>query len=142
MMLVGAAAAAIAMGIAMGGALGLRERTTGRAATDLRARPTPSGPALLLPPARPAPAPAAPPPPSAEAAAPAAPPSAAPSATTGRLLTAPSEAGHRIFVDGRLAGSGGAPLAVRCGAHDVRVGSAGRLRRVEVPCDGAVEVTR
>lgn len=57
-------------------------------------------------------------------------------------ITAPSEAGHRVFVDGRLAGSGGAPLVVRCGTHEVRVGSAGRLWRVEVPCDGAVEVTR
>ena len=53
-----------------------------------------------------------------------------------------SEAGHRVFVDGRLAGSGGAPLVVRCGTHEVRVGSGGRLWRVEVPCDGAVEVTR
>ncbi len=42
----------------------------------------------------------------------------------------------------RLAGSGGAPLVVRCGTHEVRVGIGGRLWRVEVPCDGAVEVTR
>ena len=131
MALVAAAAAAIAVGIAIGGALGLRERTSARSPTALRARPpSPSAHAALAPlPLAAGPAGAALPP-------------AAPGGRTGRLLTAPSEAGHRVFVDGRLAGSGGAPLVVRCGTHEVRVGSAGRLWRVEVPCDGAVEVTR
>jgi hypothetical protein len=69
-------------------------------------------------------------------------PSAGDAPQTGRLITAASEAGHRIFMDGRLVGGGGAPLAVRCGEHEVRVGSAGQLRRVTVPCGGDVEVVR
>jgi len=68
--------------------------------------------------------------------------SLASASTTGRLITPPSELGHRVFVDGRFAGGGGAPLTVRCGKHDVRVGSAGRLRSVDVPCSGDVDVTR
>jgi len=140
--LVFAAAAAIGVGIASGSVLGLRERTRARPTTELRARPPSpiAPPALTLPPSSPAP--------SAVALAPTAryaralvPPASAAS-KTGRLLTAPSEAGHRVFVDGRFAGSGGAALVVRCGTHEVRVGSAGRLRRVDVPCDGAVEVAR
>jgi len=66
----------------------------------------------------------------------------APRETTGRLLTDAGEKGHRIFVDGRFAGGGGAPLVVRCGRHDVRVGSAGRLRTVDVPCGGDLAVAR
>ena len=135
MFLVAAAAAAIAMGIVIGGTLGLRERTNAAATAELRAPPvvatvqaaTAQAPSVLTP--------SAPPPAPVEVAPP-------PASTSGRLLTAPSEAGHRIFVDGRFAGSGGAPLAVRCGTHEVRVGSAGRLRRVDVPCDGALEVSR
>jgi len=67
-------------------------------------------------------------------------PSVAP--TTGTLLTDPVEVGHRIFVDGRFAGPAGAPLTVRCGWHDVRVGSAGSLRHVEVPCGGSWTIAR
>lgn len=67
-------------------------------------------------------------------------PSVAP--TTGALVTDPAEVGHRIFVDGRFAGPAGAALTVRCGWHDVRVGSTGSLRHVEVPCGGAATVAR
>ena len=132
-MLVGViAAAAIAMGIVIGGTLGLRERTNASATAELRSRP-PVAVAPIAPTVQ-APVVLTPPPP-VEAAPP-------PASTTGRLLTAASEAGHRIFVDGRFAGSGGAPLVVRCGTHEVRVGSAGRLRRLDVPCNGALEVSR
>lgn len=67
--------------------------------------------------------------------------SAAPavSATTGLLVTDAREAGHRLFVDGRVLAAG-APVAVRCGTHEVRVGSAGRLRKLTVPCGGSVHV--
>ena len=62
--------------------------------------------------------------------------------TTGLILTDGSALGHRIFVDGRFAGPGGSPLAVRCGRHDVRVGSGGHLRKVDVPCGGECAATR
>ena len=67
-------------------------------------------------------------------------PSVAP--TTGTLITDPVEAGHRIFLDGRFAGPAGAPLTVRCGWHDIRLGSAGSLRHVEVPCGGSCTIAR
>jgi|GEM_PF-6857044 len=60
----------------------------------------------------------------------------------GEILTPREEAGHRLFVDGRFAGAAGAPVVVRCGTRAVRVGSAGRLRVVDVPCGGSVLVAR
>ncbi len=49
-------------------------------------------------------------------------------------------AGHRVFVDGRLAGDGPRTVAVTCGSHEVRVGSAGTVRSVDVPCGGEVVI--
>ena len=146
---IAAAAAAIAMGVTIGVVLGWRERTTAAAATAAaataaaRAKPRATVPRAGTAPVATAPAPAiAPTPTAAVAVAPAPAPARAVTPGTGRLLTATSERGHRVFVDGRVAGSGGAPLVVRCGSHDVRVGSAGRLRKVEIPCGGELEVSR
>lgn len=159
-----AAAIAVGVGVVIGGALGLRERMNALAeTTDAKAsakseakgntkteantkaaantkteantKITNAAPPVKPPSPAPVPKVAAPRPASSPAA-------AAPSASTGRLITAPAELGHRIFVDGRFAGGGGAPLTVRCGRHDVRVGSAGRLRTVEIPCGGELEVSR
>jgi len=79
--------------------------------------------------------------------APSLPVSALPSATdlpprSGRLVTKERDAGHRVFVDGVGIGVAGPPLVVHCGRHEVRVGTWGRLRSVEVPCGGQVEVAR
>ena len=155
--LVAAAAAAITIGVMIGAGLGLRERAkateSGRApsaaaaatagatahaspvspTTAASTTTTTHAPALVTP----APVASVPRPTSAPAAA-----AVPPRETTGRLLTDASEKGHRIFVDGRFAGGGGAPLVVRCGRHDVRVGSAGRLRKIDVPCGGDLSVAR
>ena len=45
-------------------------------------------------------------------------------------------AGHRVFIDGRFAGDAPHSFATTCGAHSVRVGSHGPLRRIDVPCGG------
>ena len=157
-----AAAFAVGMGVVIGGALGLRERMmTAPATAETFAkpdpRPTPTAPPLPPPRARslplplplprslaPPPSPSPSPPPSPSPSPPPSPPSAsaASTATTGRLLTPSSELGHRVFVDGRFAGGGGVPLTVRCGRRTVRVGSAGKLRSVDVPCGGDLDVTR
>jgi serine/threonine-protein kinase len=50
--------------------------------------------------------------------------------------------GHRIYVDERVVGEGTAPIRVRCGRHSVRVGSAGRLQHLDVPCGDALALTR
>jgi hypothetical protein len=47
---------------------------------------------------------------------------------------------HRIYLDGRLEGTSGTTLRVRCGWHTARYGSKGRLQRIEVPCGGSVEL--
>jgi hypothetical protein len=63
-----------------------------------------------------------------------------PAATTGTLRVDTSAEGQRIFVDG-IALSATAAL-LRCGPHDVAVGSAGRTRTIEVPCGGEVTLYR
>ncbi len=72
-------------------------------------------------------------------------PTEAPSAEVppdqGQLVFPPSAAGHRIFVDGRVVGDGAQPATVRCGPHDVKIGSAGTPQRVDVPCGGSVTMT-
>ena len=53
------------------------------------------------------------------------------------LVTLPRSAkGHRIFVDGRVVGSGAAPLKVKCGTRKIRIGSGGKLQVRELPCGG------
>jgi serine/threonine protein kinase len=61
--------------------------------------------------------------------------------TLGEIRTARDRWSHRIFVDGRVLGETGQPLRVACGLHDVRVGSQGKLQRVDVPCGGYVAVS-
>jgi serine/threonine-protein kinase len=60
----------------------------------------------------------------------------------GELQLPPAAAGHRIFVDGRTVSEGVAPVRVRCGPHEVRIGSAGRLQQVDVPCGASLALTR
>lgn len=60
----------------------------------------------------------------------------------GFLETPDGMANHRVFVDGLTRGTGGDVLRLRCGHHDVRLGSAGRLQGVDVPCGGRVRVER
>jgi hypothetical protein len=53
------------------------------------------------------------------------------------LLTLPrSSKGHRIFVDGRVVGSGPAPMKLACGKHKIKIGSGGKSRVVDLPCGG------
>ncbi len=65
---------------------------------------------------------------------------AAPASTIGTLRIDSSADGQRVFVDG-VALSAPAAL-LRCGPHDVAVGSAGRTRSIDVPCGGEVTVYR
>jgi len=135
------AAAAIVAGVGIGVALGWKERAAASVAVASFSSPAPTAlPAVSAPTA--SVAAAAPTSTASAAAAPAPPPAVALAATTGRLLTAPEEKGHRIFVDGRVAGGGGAPIVVRCGKHAVRVGSRGVVRQVDVPCGGDAPVAR
>ncbi len=75
---------------------------------------------------------------SASASAPASAPAPAPAAnvtsTTGVLHTAGAPKGHRVYVDGVVAGQTPEDLSVRCGVHNVK--TSGKTWRVSVPCGG------
>ena len=91
----------------------------------------------LAPPLAPALAPA-PAPPLAPVLAPTPALALAPSTTTGLLHTPPSLAGHRVFFDASAIGGCGATLRVPCGVHTVRLGSRGRVQRLDIPCGGSI----
>lgn len=62
------------------------------------------------------------------------------SATNGTIRTTASANGHRVFIDGKMAGQGARTFAVKCGKHSVRIGGAGPAKDVDVPCGGEVLV--
>jgi serine/threonine protein kinase len=76
--------------------------------------------------------------PASAALAAAAPPSGPVPADSGDIVPPASAAGHRVFVDGKVGGEGTAPIRVHCGSHDVKVGSAGAEKKVDVPCGGTL----
>jgi hypothetical protein len=80
--------------------------------------------------------------PSASAPAPVASTQPSPSSTTGDVTLPPSAVGHRIFVDGRVVGEGAATLHLPCGVRTIRIGSGGSAQTVDVPCGGAVALSR
>lgn len=59
--------------------------------------------------------------------------------TTGTLLTPKWARGRRVFVDDKEIGVSG-KLEAACGAHRVRVGVVGRIRKTTIPCGGEVTV--
>jgi serine/threonine-protein kinase len=60
--------------------------------------------------------------------------------THGTINLPSSAAGHRVFVDGRVASDGAKPIDVACGHHSVRVGSHGKAQSIDVPCGGAIDL--
>ena len=60
--------------------------------------------------------------------------------TTGIVKVKKSGWGHRVFIDGSLAGQGGKDITWQCGSHRVKVGSAGKESTVDIPCGGSVEI--
>jgi serine/threonine-protein kinase len=60
----------------------------------------------------------------------------------GILETPDGMANHRVFVDGVVRGTGGQTFRLSCGPHAVRLGSAGRLQWVDVPCGAALHLER
>jgi len=64
----------------------------------------------------------------------------APASTVGTLRLDPTIEGQRVFVDGVVLSASAALL--RCGPHDVAMGSIGRTRTIDVPCGGEVTVFR
>jgi len=57
------------------------------------------------------------------------------------IVNGPAESkGRRIFVDGKSIGEGPGELAAPCGTHQVKVGSSGKERAVDIPCGGKVDL--
>jgi hypothetical protein len=42
--------------------------------------------------------------------------------------------GHRIYVDGAILATGSSPTKLRCGRRNIRIGSAGKARDLDLPC--------
>jgi hypothetical protein len=74
-----------------------------------------------------------------------APPTASESAAVAADMTALSTtaggASHRVFVDGRVVGEGPGPMTAPCGPHEVKIGSLGTPKIVDLPCGGAITIT-
>jgi serine/threonine-protein kinase len=60
--------------------------------------------------------------------------------TRGSIVTGSAADHHRVFVDGRVVGEGEGTFEVPCGAHVVRIGSAGQDHTVVVPCGGVADL--
>jgi len=103
------------------------------------AAPSASASAPPAPVASAAPSAAPPPPPPPASGEPKA-AASAPSGDSGDLIPPAAAAGHRVFVDGKVAGEGSAPIHLHCGAHTVRIGSAGAEKKVDVPCGGTLNL--
>jgi tetratricopeptide (TPR) repeat protein len=63
----------------------------------------------------------------------------------GTVILPARASGHRIFVDGRRAktedeAEGIAPLRLRCGQHEIQIGSAGTPETIDLPCGGEVQI--
>jgi hypothetical protein len=61
-------------------------------------------------------------------------------AKTGLLVPEGAPKGWRIFVDGRAVGETPSEVPAPCGTHEVRVGSKGTARTIDIPCGGRVVV--
>lgn len=59
----------------------------------------------------------------------------------GRVDLPPGAAGHRVYADGRVVGDGSQSVLVRCGKHEMRLGSTGAAQDVDVPCGRSVMMT-
>jgi hypothetical protein len=56
--------------------------------------------------------------------------------TDGVIVLPASAAGHRVFVDGRLVEVKNSRASVPCGSHEVRIGSSGAVRKLDIVCGG------
>ncbi|MFO0739990.1 MAG: serine/threonine-protein kinase [Labilithrix sp.] len=57
------------------------------------------------------------------------------------VRTEGSSVGRRIFLDGQAVGQTPSSVTVSCGSHELRIGSSGLARRMDLPCGGEVTLT-
>jgi serine/threonine-protein kinase len=56
------------------------------------------------------------------------------------LKTDGTRPGRRIFVDHRSVGQTPGSVVVKCGIHQVQLGSSGKPSTIDIPCDGEVAI--
>jgi eukaryotic-like serine/threonine-protein kinase len=56
------------------------------------------------------------------------------------MHTRDAQPGHRIYYDNRVIGETPASVVVRCGVHEIKLGSAGYLRKPDLPCGGELSL--
>jgi serine/threonine-protein kinase len=56
----------------------------------------------------------------------------------GRVKTDSASPGRRIFVDHRSVGQTPAAVLVKCGVHEIKIGSSGRPSTIDIPCGGEI----
>jgi serine/threonine protein kinase len=131
--------------VRLGGRHDREERGSPASVTQVAPTPAPTTAATAAPTPTPTPTPTQTPSPSPTPTASATASAPAPEdipGNMGQIQPPASAAGHRIFFDGRVVGEGATPIRVPCGMHSVRIGSAGRLQYVDVPCGQSIAVTR
>jgi serine/threonine-protein kinase len=58
----------------------------------------------------------------------------------GTVTTGEALSGRRVWIDERLVGQTPESFTVKCGRRHVRVGTAGKVQAVDVPCGGEIRV--
>ena len=61
-------------------------------------------------------------------------------ATQGDVVTEGAPPQRRVYIDRQVVGETPSTFRVRCGWHEVQIGSVGMPQKLEVPCGGQVRV--
>lgn len=56
----------------------------------------------------------------------------------GVVKTEGAVAGRRVFIDDKVVGQTPESFTVKCGTHQIRVGSSGHAHSIEIPCGGEI----
>ena len=58
----------------------------------------------------------------------------------GGIAVPPRAGEHRVFVDGRVAGTSPGTFVIDCGPHTIKIGHDGREQSIDVPCGGRIDI--
>jgi serine/threonine-protein kinase len=58
----------------------------------------------------------------------------------GIIRTTGAAPGRRIFVDDKVVGQTPDSATIKCGPHQIKVGSSGKAQTIDVPCGGEINL--
>jgi serine/threonine-protein kinase len=58
----------------------------------------------------------------------------------GVIRTTNAIPGRRIYVDDRVVGQTPDSATIKCGPHQIKVGSSGKVQTIDVPCGGEISL--